>query len=397
MKSCARVSGQFLLLLLLLLAACDSGGPPEPPEPEEVPRGLPGPLVVIGGGLRSDNLPVFQAVLDGRWGNGPLCILPTASGTPTSSMDGYVSDFNAVAGAPIAQGIFLTLDNPQAAFDQDTVDRLKACSGFFFTGGVQSRILDVFRPAGQDTPAYQAVWDRYQAGAVVAGSSAGAAIMTDPMIAGGNSEGALDHGVRGQAEGEGVWLRQGMGFLPDGISDQHFLARGRWGRLLVAVLGTEAEAFGYGIDENTALVVFSGSATVVGESGVVFFDTRQAALETEGNGGYGVQAYLLGVGDRVGLEMGVPEVDSMKPSLATSGAESLPQNPDLFGSRELLRILHALGTATDTLVAYHQGGHQVELRKGAGFQARAWDGIDADPIPRGLFLGPFVLSVWRQG
>jgi cyanophycinase len=388
----------LVLVLFSLIGACASEGSQEPTadgDPPELPRGEPGPIVVVGGGLQSDNLAVYQAVLDGRWGEGPLCVLPTASGSPTSSMDGYVSDFNAVAGEPVAQGVYLTLDNRQDAFSQSVADRLLACSGFFFTGGSQSRILDVFRPGGQDTPAYQAIWDRHQAGAVVAGSSAGAAIMSDPMIAGGSSEGALSHGIRRQAEGDGVWLRQGMGFLAEGIAGQHFLTRGRWGRLVVALLGTEGETMGYGVDENTALVFFGATAEVIGESEVVFFDTR-LATSAEGNGGRGIRAYLLGSGDTIALETGLPAVNAERSPLSAASAEPLPESPDLFGSMELRRILLALAAATDTTVTYSHGDHRVEFRKGPGFMARSWDDDVAAATPGGLFLGPFVLNVWLE-
>jgi hypothetical protein len=74
----------------------------------------------------------------------------------------------------------------------------------------------------------------------------------------------------------------------------------------------------------------------------------------------------------------------------------VPESPDLFGSFELLRVLHAFGISTDTLVTFPQGDYLVELRKGSGFQARGWDEMGFAEAPKGLFLGPFVLSVWRH-
>ena len=392
--------GRISASIFFLIASwgCGAEGPPNPPVSEEIfeaRKGEDGRLVIIGGGLQSENTAVYQAVLDGRWGPGPLCVLPTASGTPTSSMDGYVAAFNALGGPGTAQGILLTVDNGYVAGSEEMAARLKGCSGFFFTGGVQSRIMEVFLPGGEPTPAYAALWERFRAGAVVSGSSAGAAIMTDPMIAGGSSAGALAAGIR-TAEGEGVWLQEGMGFLKDGVVDQHFLARGRWARLLVAILGSASDSLGFGIDENTALVVEGDSARVVGESGVVFLDARDATLEQGGNGGYGVLFYLLGRGDVVDLLTGDVKRESSKAPLPQTGVPFGSPNADLFSPWTLLPVLSEFGSAPDPRLTFRQEGHFLEFRKEPSFEALAWDGLGVQGTLHGLSLGPFVLSVWRE-
>ena len=199
-----------------------------------------------------------------------------------------------------AQGIFLTVDNRKKADDPDVADRMGECSGFFFTGGAQSRIMEVFRPEGEGSLAFQALRERFQAGAVISGSSAGAAIMTDPMIAGGSSGEALRQGIRNGEEGEGVSLQEGMGFLGGALVDQHFLARGRWGRLLVALLGTEGNPFGFGIDENTGVVVRGDMFEVIGQGYVAIYDAG-SWLEG-GPGGEGGPFYFLAPGDRFNLK-----------------------------------------------------------------------------------------------
>jgi len=258
------------------LVACGGDGTGVPGE--EGSTG-PGRLVIIGGGLQAANTAVYQAILNGRSGEGPLCVFPTASANPESSMESAISAFDAVGGVGTTRGIVLTVDNPEDAGLPQIVNQIQACSGFYFVGGQQSRIVQVFRPGEGDTPAYVSLLERYAAGAVVSGSSAGAAIMTDPMIGGGSSAGALRSGVRDAGIEEGVILEKGMGLLESAFVDQHFLARGRWARLLVAVLATEGYDLGMGIDENTALVVDGDSAWVVGASGVIFFDTRGAVRD----------------------------------------------------------------------------------------------------------------------
>jgi cyanophycinase len=388
-----------LLLPLLILPTCEG----EDRRPSSVGdetavarKGEVGRLVIIGGGLRSENEPVYQAVLDGRWGEGPLCVLPTASGTPSSAMEGYVDAFDALGGPGTAEGILLTVDNRDEAASVETANRLRRCSGFFFTGGIQSRIVDVFLPGGEPSASYHALWERFQAGAVVSGSSAGAAVMSDPMIAGGSSGGALRRGIQSNSEGDGVWLAMGLGFLGSAMVDQHFLARGRWARLFVGVMGSEEDSLGFGIDENTALVVEGDSARVVGESGVVFLDARFAVREHGGNGGYGVRMYLLGAGDVVEMDSGNVRWGDGKVQIPEGEEHYDAPDADLFGSWSLQGVLLELATAPESRLTFRQQGHFLEFRKEPGFKAMAWDGPGVQGRASGLFLGPFVLSVWRE-
>jgi len=385
------------LLAPILLSACGGDWSREAPSGEETLRY--GDLVIIGGGLRADNAAVYQAILEGRSGDGPLCVIPTASAEPESSMESAVSRFDALGGPETALGVLLTVDNPEDAFLQEVEDQLRACSGFFFTGGVQTRIVQVFRPEAGDSPAFHALRERHRAGAVVSGSSAGAAIMTDPMTGGGSSAGALQDGIRWGEEddGQGVILEKGLGFLDRAFVDQHFLARGRWGRLLVAVLAMDDRDFGMGIDENTALVVRGDSAWVLGESGVLFFDVRGASREEEGHGGSNVLLYLLGSGDGVDLKSGSVHPNATKAPLARTEEGFQGREMDLFDRWTLLHFLHEAATVPDSLFTFRQDGHLMEFRKGPGFEARAWEGEGVEGSPRGFFMGPMVLGVRRDG
>src|SRR5690242_4037225 len=156
----------------------------------------PGRLVIVGGALADSNEAIYRAILDGRLGKGPFCIFPTAAATPETSIDGPVKAFEKYAGPGTAKGIFISSAKPETARDPAVVAEIKGCSGFFFVGGVQSRVITAFRPDGKSTPAYDALMERWREGAVVSGSSAGAAIMSDPMIAGGTSAAAIVRGLR---------------------------------------------------------------------------------------------------------------------------------------------------------------------------------------------------------
>ncbi|MFW5905200.1 MAG: cyanophycinase, partial [bacterium] len=295
-RSVAAVGG---LLLLALLSACGDATEGPTAEGDE-----PGRLVVIGGGLSQDNEAVYRAILEGREGEGPICVIPTAGASPRSSMESAVERIDRWGSAGTARGVFISTENPESARDPEVVSELEGCGGFFFTGGVQSRIVDVFRPDGEDSPAYGALLSRWRTGAVVAGTSAGAAMMSHPMLAGGDSETAWAEGVE-----EGVRLERGMAFLPGLLVDQHFLARGRIGRLMAAVVHGEDFDLGAGVDENTALVVDGDRGWVVGASGVVLVEAAEGVgaegadhLVSDDAGGERVGAlriHLLGAADTV--------------------------------------------------------------------------------------------------
>ena len=95
--------------------------------------------------------------------------------------------------------------------------------------------------------------------------------MSHPMLLGGTSLEAMVHGVTDDPEEPGILIGDGLGFFPFGFVDQHFIKRGRLGRLVVAMANTRHKR-GFGIDENTALIVEEGIGRVVGEYGVFFVD-----------------------------------------------------------------------------------------------------------------------------
>jgi cyanophycinase len=299
-----------------------------------------------------------------------------------------VADFNAHLGDNTSVGVLLDVRAPQAAFDSALVKQLLGCSGYFFTGGLQSQITRVLRPNGTSTPALDAIRSRYRRGALVAGTSAGAAIMSDPMIVGGNSVAALNTGLAGK----GVNLGPGLGFLNGALADQHFLARGRIGRLLVAILQSEQHKIGFGIDENTALVVDGHTAHVEGASGVVLVDGRAARRDSAGNGGSGLRIHLMGTGDNFDLATHRLVVDQRKRAIAKSGRPVVA--PDsLFGSYQLLHLLHALGQSADTAARVVAEGYEFVFAKDAGFGAVASDGAGVAGTPAGLTVGPFRVTM----
>ena len=242
-----------------------------------------GTLVIVGGGLDPDNEAVYRAVLDRMPEDGTLGVLPTASGVPEESGPLTVQDFEQYSG-PEQKIELIDLRNGEVdkANDPAWAQRIAACDALWFTGGDQARIVSTFRvePVGDANPeledgpdslCYEAVIGVFRGGGVVGGTSAGAAMMSDPMILWGNSHEALLVGVVSDVPDFGVGLARGMGIFPVGMIDQHFLERQRLGRLLAAVPPTGNDV-GYGIAENTALVLDNQAEppiSVVGETGVL--------------------------------------------------------------------------------------------------------------------------------
>ena len=260
-------------------------------------------------------------------------VIPTASGNPAGSLAHNRGLLASIATVGMVQGIELGVDNADLATTPEVAARLAQASGVWFTGGNQSRIVSVFRPTESDVPTLHSVLSQsLAAGGVIGGSSAGAAIMSETMLAGGTSEGALLHG-----EGEGgLKLASGLGFFPHGIVDQHFLARGRLGRLLVA-LELTGERYGFGIEENSALVVYLGDHAVgLGSRGVCILD-RGRFSENADSGTRNFELTLLGTGDRWDFETGkasprAGRIDSVvnKPSSVVSTSD--PSSTELWES-----------------------------------------------------------------
>jgi cyanophycinase len=170
----------------------------------------------------------------------------------------------------------------------------------FLSGGNQARYMKcLFYPDGTEGPVLSIIREIYEDhGGIVAGTSAGGAFLSRIMMLGGGSYGSMIDGVFYQDVivhdyfdtykpfKNRVWLGNGAGMLsPEIITDTHFIARGRFGRLITACLylkkQTGSNMIGIGVDEDTAVVVHEdGMYEVVGASGALFVDTSEAELQT---------------------------------------------------------------------------------------------------------------------
>jgi len=153
------------------------------------------------------------------------------------------------------------------ANDPAYVSQLDDATGIFLTGGNQLRLSSTVG----GTLLAEAVMDRFRAGAVVAGTSAGASAMSSHMIAFGASGGTPKHRMAA--------LAAGLGVLPSVIVDQHFQQRNRYGRLL-SVIAQNPSLLGLGVDEDTAGVVGpDGVMEVIGRGSVTIIDGASAETD----------------------------------------------------------------------------------------------------------------------
>lgn len=361
----------------------------------------PGRLVIIGGGLSDTTSAVYRAILDARQGGGPVCVIPTAGATPETAMERPVRTFEKHGGAGSARGVLISMTQPETARAAETVAQLRQCGGFYFIGGVQSRITAALLPKGEGTPALETIRQRWRDGAVIAGSSAGAAIMSDPMIAGGTSAGAFTSGLvrrEDMADDEestpGMVVSRGLGFFPAALADQHFLARGRFGRLLVAMMELSTFDLAFGIDENTALVVDGDTLHTTGASGVTVFDAREARRTERAY--EGITMHLMGAGDRFVLSSRRYEAAGDKQLVANTGA-AVPADTNIFAPWAFLRSLDAFGRSTTNTVSWTAPGGTIAVRKTPTFRATARSGTGVRGAAAGLGLTGLRVDVVRDG
>jgi len=257
-----------LMLALLALLPCVGGCVSSTSlaleaAPRTAPASSPkGWLLLVGGGGTTDDM--YQSALEhGGGSNAKVVVFPQASELPdTGESSAAVWRKNGV--------------NPDCVRVADTNDEAAAlklvdwATIIWFPGGVQSRLLDAL-----GTKIADAIRKRYQDGALVGGTSAGAAVMPAVMITGEVEGDTSDDGGLTFVRAQTVECRRGLGLIDWALVDQHFLRRRRFNRLLSCVLD-HPQLVGIGIDERTAILVHGSAFEVIGESNVLVIDARDA-------------------------------------------------------------------------------------------------------------------------
>ena len=219
-------------LLPALCSLCLGGEPSSP---------VPGSLVIVGGGKLPDGVRDEFVKRAGGAGKARLVVVPTASedAEKPEEAESYLAAWRKY------QPAALTLVHKP---DAEGLKPLTEATGVWLSGGDQSRLTAAYK--GQ--PVEAELLALLKRGGVIGGTSAGAAVMSDPMITGGNPVATTG---------------PGFGFLPGVLVDQHFTQRKRLPRLQ-GVLEQSPGVVGLGIDESTAIVVSGRDVRIVGEGTV---------------------------------------------------------------------------------------------------------------------------------
>ena len=219
-----------------------------------------GSLFIIGGGDRSPEL-IQSLIKTANMGTKDyMIVLPMSSEEPEASYQAIKKQLTLASGNNIG---CLNFDASKVK-DQKWLDSLTNAKLIFITGGDQSRFMKVVL----HTPVYSAIHKAYQNGATVAGTSAGAAVMSKQMITGKQLLDTVYKETFNKLWAGNIHFEEGMGLLDSVIIDQHFLKRSRFNRLISALTAYPNYQC-IGIDEGTAIIVQRKKITVAGVSQVL--------------------------------------------------------------------------------------------------------------------------------
>lgn len=221
-----------------------------------------GSLFIIGGGERSDAL--MQQMLDVAQlkTNDYIIVLPMASEVPEKGFEFLSTQLKKLTsnGFAIKNFNFSKHD----VNDRKWVDSLAGAKLVYILGGDQNRFMKVVL----GTPIYAAIHKAYANGGTIAGTSAGAAVMSKYMITGKHLIDTAAKDGFDKLWDKNIQFSEGLGLLQQTIIDQHFIKRNRYARL-ISSLAAHPELVCVGIDECTAIIVQGKQATVAGESQVI--------------------------------------------------------------------------------------------------------------------------------
>lgn len=238
-------------------------------------KGLPkGTLFVIGGGHKDEHL--MEALVDAAKLSPKdyIMILPMASTLPEESVEAMVEQLREVTQNKITSINFSKAD----ANTMSLVDSVRRAKLIYITGGDQNRFMSIVA----HTPLFEAIHAAYHHGACIAGTSAGAAIMSETMITGNQLKDSVYRSTFNRLDDENIETAKGMGLIKSAIIDQHFVKRSRYNRLFTA-LAKFPDKTCIGIDEGTAIIIRQNTVKVVGESQVIVAK-KPRGLQKNNNG-----------------------------------------------------------------------------------------------------------------
>lgn len=273
-----------LVILLLVLSSCAE-------------TKVKGYLFIIGGGHRSESMMRKFVELVKHFRKGKIVIFPMASSAPEETGPEMVEEFQKL-GVQEAEYHILSREE---ALKKEKAHILDNIGGVYFSGGVQSHLTDIL----VDTPVHRRLHEIYKEGAVIGGTSAGAAVMSEVMITGDERREVKEGHEFETIQANNIVTSPGLGFIKTAIIDQHFVARKRHNRL-ISLVSERPELLGVGIDESTAIIVNPDETfEVIGERNVIVYDASRAKVQIlpeQRISGYNFIMHVLKAGDKFDLK-----------------------------------------------------------------------------------------------
>lgn len=238
-------------------------------------------IVPIGGAENKENdRRILRRFVEASGGDeADIVVIPTASKMHETGPR-YEALFRELGAARVG---VMDFDTRRDCQEPGRLQRIEEATGIFFTGGNQLRLTALLG----GTPVAQLIRKRNAAGVTVGGTSAGASILSEHMIAFGDEGSSVIAGS--------VRLAPGLGLTNRFVIDQHFRERDRLGRLITA-LAYNPFAIGIGLDEDTA--VFIGPDEVLeveGSGGVTVVDASDVSFSSADSASEGQPVAVLGL------------------------------------------------------------------------------------------------------
>lgn len=311
---------------------------------EQTAPGQAGHLLVIGGAIKDDNTAAYErfvALARASAGGRPPRVLIATAASAEEAAAGEGKAKTVRRYCPDCQVDVISRDTTEA----ETLRLVDGAQAIFFTGGDQKRVTTRYRPEGAFGPEAAAMRRLLARGGVIAGTSAGDAMMSDPMFLTGRSAEALGvrsmRTVRGADDDEddahflpplGPQIGPGMGLLAWAMTDSHFFERDRFGRL-VAALEASRTRLGLGVGENGCVDVdlATGEAVEFGPGHALLVNI--GSMKREGLNRRGVRAMVLADGVRVSLRERLRTDPTNTPSRPLQTSDYPPASPGAAGGR----------------------------------------------------------------
>ena len=344
--------------------------------------------MAIGSGARDDNDAVWRRLVQLAGGPGArIAVFTAPASNPDRAAEQIIASLarRGAVGEHIRVGPGISGQNlAQAVRDPVWIAQVNAAQAVYFSGGAQARLIDALQPRGHTTPLLDAVRALFARGGLVAGESAGAAVMSELIFRDAPDVLAV---MKGRLR-DGLEVDRGFGFVRhDVVIDQHLLKRGRIGRLLPLMVA-RGMPLALGIEEQTAVVVRGDEVEVVGAHGVLVIELDQPAIAVR-PGPFNLhngRISLLDHGDRFNLgtrqltpapdKQAAPRIaDADVPAVSDDPEQAAPFYPDLLGDNTIGGAMASLidsGRSELFGLAFHPRPARGDLQPALGFEWRLY-------------------------